>query len=254
MTEYEATYSTKRRAIFRWLAIGKEKGDPPPLDRPAEMLAWWTRRMKQRPPAKFLALSKSPASASAAVTGAAPPAGTRDTDPPEKKGAPAGKPVDFDALKVVDFSGTVRNLQIQLAAHQESLYDAMRTGADEATLTLRQRNVNLTIDLLRKCEATLDEQRKSRGDLVELADVQEDWGMLLAALAAMRERMPADVVELLAGARDEQGALLAFTPAQLAAIRAAVLAVRHREDTHLRGAKHWPTSAAADAEPPAAAA
>ena len=106
------------------------------------------------------------------------------------------------------------------------------TEPDEAKISLLRRNVNGTFDLLRKCEKDMDASRKARGELIEIADVQSDWGMLLSSLAAMRERMAVDVLTKLAP--------LGLAADVVAAIRAAVHDVRVRADALLRTAQHWP--------------
>lgn len=235
MAGYVETYSTKRRAIYRWVALGRAENDPPPLAKPAEMLGWWQRRMKQRPPAKILALAEKKSLPNATTPSERNASDTSSTD---KKGG-TSTPVDFSKLGDVTLEDAVRSLGMQLKAHQLALTQAMEEGSDSSTIQLKQRNVNVTLDLYRKCSDTLDEQRKGRGELIDIAELQEDWGALLGALAAMRERMMDDVEQELALCRDASGVSLPFTPDQIAAIRRAVGAVREREDALLRGAKHW---------------
>lgn len=49
--EYAAIYGASERTVKRWREIGGDAADEVPLDSPEEMLAWWTRNMKQRVPA-----------------------------------------------------------------------------------------------------------------------------------------------------------------------------------------------------------
>jgi hypothetical protein len=46
----EGVYGKKMRTLKRWVAIGEAAGEPAPLDRPAEMVGWWERRMTCRVP------------------------------------------------------------------------------------------------------------------------------------------------------------------------------------------------------------
>lgn len=251
MAGYESTYSTKRRAIFRWQSIGREKNDPPPLSRPTEMLAWWERCMKHRAPEKIRQLAEA-GPASAPVQVAAPAA--EPAEPPPAKAVPAPVPVDFSRYADVGLEAHVRQLGRDLNGLQDQLNTARREGAARSVIKALQDDVNDTLDLYSRCTAKLDEQRKRRGDLIDIADVQEDWGMLLASLASMRERMVADVDQALAtalaGFREGEGQPLPLSAAQAAAVRAAVKAAvreaRDREDRHLRSAKHWHDSDAAD--------
>ena len=48
-------YGIKVRSAKRWVAVGRENGDPCPLDDARGMVGWWTRNMKQRVPQEILA-------------------------------------------------------------------------------------------------------------------------------------------------------------------------------------------------------
>jgi len=50
LKDYVAIYSTALRTVKRWVATGKEKGDPAPLDDPEGMMAWWSRVSPQKAP------------------------------------------------------------------------------------------------------------------------------------------------------------------------------------------------------------
>lgn len=58
---YEKIFGVKIRAVKRWRAIGLRKSppDPPPLDEPKKLLAWWSRNMRQRPPLRLEELARS---------------------------------------------------------------------------------------------------------------------------------------------------------------------------------------------------
>lgn len=47
---WAARYGATERTVKRWMAHGRERGEEPPLGNPAEMLAWWSRWMANRPP------------------------------------------------------------------------------------------------------------------------------------------------------------------------------------------------------------
>src|SRR5689334_406773 len=115
MAGYETTYATKRRAIFRWQAIGRAKNDPPPLNNPPAMLAWWGRCMTNRAPAKLLALSEAEVASgiqpASIGTPSTPPAADNNTR--EKKRASA--PVDFTNVQPVTLEAAVDEFRMQLA-------------------------------------------------------------------------------------------------------------------------------------------
>lgn len=227
----------------RWKKIGCsfDPPAPPPLDSPELMAEWWETHMDSRVPDKILALKKKTAAAATSST-AAPAAAAADaedeSDPGKKSSTagapppPAGDPPPPDPVSYT-FDENIAELRRTLTESQKRLREAMEeTEPDEAKISLLRRNVNGTFDLLRKCEKDMDASRKARGELIEIADVQSDWGMLLSSLAAMRERMAVDVLTKLAP--------LGLAADVVAAIRAAVHDVRVREDALLRTAQHWP--------------
>lgn len=48
--DHAKRYGKSVRTVKGWAAIGKEAGDPAPLDDPEAMIDWWTRRMQHRVP------------------------------------------------------------------------------------------------------------------------------------------------------------------------------------------------------------
>lgn len=51
---YARRFGASTRTVKRWVADGRAKQDPPPLDDARELKKWWTRRMKQRVPEGIL--------------------------------------------------------------------------------------------------------------------------------------------------------------------------------------------------------
>lgn len=77
-SHYAVQFGQTVRTVKRWVSLGRKAGDPPPLDHPADLPAWWTRHMKIRVPQKVwdaaggAAMLEIPA-ASAPEAPAAPP-------------------------------------------------------------------------------------------------------------------------------------------------------------------------------------
>jgi hypothetical protein len=55
--ELAEVYGVKLRSVKRWAHVGKENGDPCPLEDPSAMPSWWERNMKHRVPEEIWALA-----------------------------------------------------------------------------------------------------------------------------------------------------------------------------------------------------
>lgn len=204
-TEYAATYNTKTRTIKRWVSIGKTKKDPTPLDNPQEMVKWWTRNMKQRVPDNLLALAKADS----------------PTDIPKE-------PVNMEGVRGLDIFENVQDLRVTLAKNKRLLDDAYN-DTDDSVISLRQRNYEKCLELLRKCEQTVTEIQIQRGELVLIANVQQDLNSLMQGLRVMRNSM----VKQLATKLSELPKSIIET------VQNAVEQLRSKEDDLLRKSKYW---------------
>jgi hypothetical protein len=228
-----------RRNIFRWISHGREIGDPCPLDEPAQLLAWWSKHMKVRPPdrlAEYVARFTAPAG---------PAAGA---DAPASAGAPtptatARSMINFADLEGVGLERSVQELRRTLQANLQ-LLKAAYENVDDAALTLRQRNFEKTLELLRKAEQTLFAMQKERGELAPVSEFRQDLISLASALRGMRRRMVDNICASLA---------TLLTPEQLGLMRAAIDVERGREEALFRSARHWQQLPDGEIRPVAAA-
>ena len=131
LAEYEPVYGYKVRNLKKWLQIGRkcEPIDLPPLDAPAEMPAWWKRRMKQRCPARILAAASRTAKAPDVPTAA---------EPAEAPAPAAGPPMpasDDEALQGTGYAAmlarAVNTERVAWKAWQDTLKAVPFNAADE---------------------------------------------------------------------------------------------------------------------------
>ena len=138
LAEYEPVYGYKVRNFKKWLQIGRacEPMDLPPLDDPAEMPAWWKRRMKQRCPERLLtvmaAAIKTEWDARPSAAAAAEPV------PVVSAPAPAGPPMlasDDESLQGTGYAAmlarAVNTEKVAWQGWQEALKAVPFNAADE---------------------------------------------------------------------------------------------------------------------------
>lgn len=251
LAHYEAVYGTKVRQIKNWLDRGRPEGgkeDLPPLDSPKDMPTWWVRNYPNRSvPAKIHHAARR-AEQEAFSSGAAVPEKnpTNQTSKPDtatpgpvNTGAtPAAlrDAVDFTQVAPMDMAGAVDDQRRVLAILQRDYKQALSDpNADDATITMRANRVDKCLERLRKIEGSLEEWRKSRGELIAIGDVHADWSNLLVALRNIRERMPDDVASNLPNPGLPVDVFAKIQDSLRAALRAQV----DREDALLRSARHW---------------
>lgn len=177
--EYSEKYSAGERTIKRWVKLGRKAGQPPPLDAPEEMAAWWGKVMRQRVPDRILALAAARPAPSVAPAPA--PAGT---PPPDPEG---DAPPDVADLGL---EASVRRLQrLEYDANQR-LVRAIETNED---IEGAQRRWERVVELLRKAESSLIQVRQERGDMVPKAEVRaaivEVHGQIATSLRGMLRRV-----------------------------------------------------------------
>lgn len=170
---YAQEFDSGARAIKGWVKFGKQNDDLPPLDRPAEMAAWWARVMKHSVPEKLLALSRSPI----------PP-----SDSPQPNLPPAA-PRDFSHIRGLDLNENVQELRRTLAI-DKYLLDEAKAGREESLVALRERNYKSSFELLRKAEITLQNLQQGSGNLIDRDSVEVELAQILESLRIMRETMP----------------------------------------------------------------
>jgi hypothetical protein len=164
LEDYAPIYSCSVRQIHRWIAFGKARKPPelPPLDAPAEMAAWWLRNMKNRAPAKLLALAAQKETGEASLTASA---------------------IDLTKLEGAAGDGLRQARAVRMAADQH-LTEAYASKSDER-IEICQRRWLRAVEQERKLEAAAREDAKASGALIprgellpELSQTVEVFGQM----------------------------------------------------------------------------
>jgi hypothetical protein len=238
LAHYAAQYAHDTRTIKRWMADGKaaQPHDPPPLDDPAALPAWWTRRKRQRVPDSILAAAQLAENRSKTSSELSTDGAGMQTPKilPDSVLTPTSTQPRQDLI-LANLTGDsladqVRNLRRTVSINFEMLNRVLLSESpDENSITIRQRNYERSLEQLRKIERTEQENRLAAGELVTKADVRADLGALLSSLAAMRTNMAEKIAAELPWLSGEQRHILT----------AAIERVRTREDDLLRSAEKW---------------
>lgn len=222
-------YGTQHRQLRRWIARGRERNDPCPLDRPAEMPGWWERNMSKPkvPPEKVLAAARQ-------AQGAGKPSSPADSGQPQSSVPPpvnAVAPLDLANVGGTEGEAVIFCRKI-VAAIQTQLQEAYLAGAESRIQSLHSR-YERALESLRKQEKAAEAKAIKNGELLSKADVLNEVATALAALKTMRESMAKRVV----------AEVTSLAPEQAEAIRQAIEAVRAREDDILRNLSLYKTPA-----------
>lgn len=198
-------YGTSRRPLYKWIAFGREKHDPCPLDHPARMPLWWAMHMKHRVPEKILAAARqaSAEAPSPAAAASESPSPTATLPPP-----PAG---DLFATASLDFAAQVEQMRGEQARIQRQLDDARRGKEVEGQLFIDQPAIESLLrqrlsiqEPLRKAEGDLTDWLKQREILVPRADVRAENNRIATAICGAVMRLVKSVRPQLAGKSDAE--------------------------------------------------
>jgi len=214
LDEIGARYGKRHRAVRRWLKLGRDKSDPCPIERPAEMPAWWARNMAHRVPYELLEAAKV-----AGPIGPTPEQPRVMDDPAPAEAAPREvRPmVDLTAMDLPE-GENVRQLRRLVNAAWVAVERAYATPGADVDLPLRRHEK--ASEALRKSEGAQREWQRKLGNVVAVADVQRDLDNACNMFREMRETMARRVLELCPSLGREQRAEVA----------AAIEKVRGNED------------------------
>ena len=210
---YVPIYGTKLRQLKNWLDRGRPddgKVDLPPLDQPGEMPAWWSRVYPDRTVPEKLHQAAAKAKHEALGLGAVvPPKNSSNQSSEQKAAAPnaatppaAAAPLrekieNFESVAEMDLPAAVarqrRALAVLTSHYEKALGDP---NTSESDLTLRANRVDKCIERLRKLEGTLDELRKSREELIDVATMREELQLVHSAMAGNLEAELIDVLNV----------------------------------------------------------
>lgn len=191
--DYEKTYGKSARTIKWWVSQGKsrEKPDLPPLDRPAEMPAWWERAMKQRCPRSVEDAARAAAAKAEVPQPERPKPVIGAGAPREVK--PAIAPI-FEPPQITTQEQNLVHLKEQLArARQELLEEQAKDEPDTHRLELRERKWRDLRNEVDKAEEVVFKMRTKQGKLV---DVEELGAQLLPMLVTTAEAFRSLVTRL----------------------------------------------------------
>ncbi|XHR27538.1 MAG: hypothetical protein ACFUZC_16530 [Chthoniobacteraceae bacterium] len=219
-------YGTQHRQLRRWIARGKERNDPCPLDYPEQMPSWWERCMDKpkRAPDKVLAAAANSARSKKAED---VPAVEQGSSTPPDADTPSAPAQNFIAINLSDFDGVeadaVRVFTRSFAAITAQIDEAYRLRDDAliSKLTTRQER---TGESLRKAKVAAEAEAKRRGELLSRSEVYHEVSAALAALQVMRDHMATRI----------KAEMPDLTPEQLDHLGASIEAVRALEDDILR--------------------
>jgi hypothetical protein len=203
-------YGTSRRPLFKWIAIGREKHDPCPLDHPERMPMWWAMHMKHRVPQKILAAARSAMSAEAAAPGTSggrclsgeqPIVATSPTTP-----VSLTPPDDLFAAVDLDFETQVKQMRGEQARIQRQLDEARRGKLIDGQVVVDQPAVESLLrqrlaiqEPLRKAEGDLTAWLQQRGLLAPRDEVRAENNRIASAICSAVLRLVRNVRPQLAG-------------------------------------------------------
>lgn len=189
IAEWQRTYDTKRRQIYRWLKIGRQKKDPCPLSDPGAMPKWWARNMKHVAPEKLalaaakVAIVENLEKNLGAETGAA--------DAPSHG---AGMVMNLNVGEMGE-GEAVRQARQIVAMCYGKLAEAMNAEPpDLAAAQLWQVRWEKSVEALRKQERDDREARKQAGELLPKGQLLTEAAQLLEALRLAHGSMGVKII------------------------------------------------------------
>ncbi len=174
IAHYASLYGQSDRTIKRWIGKGRKKGDPPPLDDPAEMPAWFPRHHKHRVPEALIALA---ARSRAQTPADIPDEASGDEDPPPASYRPPSELPDGTG-----FEAELQRVRDEARKAAGILSDAEKSG-NPVDIDDARRQYDRCLKLLREYERDAPKILASMGNLVDRS-VEE--ALLLTKHSAIR--------------------------------------------------------------------
>lgn len=196
LDRWAAEYGTQHRQLRRWIGKGREKSDPCPLDRPADMPAWWHRNMTWGVPPKITAAAERARASALAVVQVEPSAPVASGGLPASAiapGVPMAPPMDISGLGMEE-GEAVQMLRRLVRAAYDQVERAYK--GEYGNVELLQKKFALAQEALRKAEKDDRADREKRGELIPRAHIQADLDAACEMLRQMRESMPRRVLEI----------------------------------------------------------
>lgn len=193
---YEGELATSGRQLKRYVARGKESGDPFPLDEPHLIAEWWGRNMRQRCPQKFMKLA-----ASAVFAAPDPlPAGENDAESPQI------------ALSEGGFLAALEGIRREERAAAAAMRQAEQSG-NHALVDMAQRRYQGAVKRLREWEKDAPAQLQKLGELIPRREAEQILRLKHGTVVSALRGLPTLLYTRLRGAIGAQITLEAFTAA-----------------------------------------
>ncbi len=170
LCEYAALYGVSERAVKRYIRIGKQSGELPPLDQPEAMPGWYELHHARRAPDNLLAFKPAPEHAQM---------------PPDEENQIAVNLAEIGGLTPEE---NVAKLRQNLEIVERRLRKAIETN-NGGQIALQERNYVNILEIWRKAEATLIEIEKARGHSLPRATVETEIAQSLEMLRLSRQTM-----------------------------------------------------------------
>jgi hypothetical protein len=179
-TVYADMYQATVRTVNNWIAAGIAKHNPPPLDDPREMPAWWGSVMEHRVPDKIYAAASRHASAhpspSATSEAVAAPPQAPDASEPSLPAEPS------PALTTGFLASLLRTRDEEAKAHQRYQAAAAQDPPDEGKIRTLQKVWQDLADHLRSLEKAAPEVLRKSGDMWLGVDVVRELAEIHGAI------------------------------------------------------------------------
>lgn len=156
---YADFYGVSDRTVKRWKAIGKEKGEMPPLDDVKMFVEWWSIRMKHKCPENILRLVPA------------------EVVEPEQR----LESVDLGSLEGVSDMGLSSMRQI-VQVRGKAVTDAYLKGND-VQISQAEKRLESTIKTLRMLEKTASDMEKAGGDLASRSQIRSELAPMITRLS-----------------------------------------------------------------------
>jgi hypothetical protein len=188
LAEYAPEIGVSERTLKRWNSHGKKVGELFPFDNLALALDWWTRHMKNSPPADLVnavAQAKRAAEKPTSLDSTGPEPSAKLPAAPASPAIPLAQAAPLLSASDMTGGSLEDNLRRVSAIHAGNLALLERAflGTNEAEITGRQRNAKLSGEMLQSAQKALDDFRRERGDVVPIADVKTEGIRIHSAMA-----------------------------------------------------------------------
>lgn len=189
LEQWGEIYGVEHRQLRRWIARGKECGEPCPLDDLTAMPEWIEKHLQKiRGSLRDKVQSAAEAARARAPAPSPDPVSEAKTEKAEKSdGKPTPNSASLDLASVGGVEGeSVELFRKLFAAVKMQLEEAYASGVEDRIRTLHSR-LEKVGESLRKHEVAAEARAKRLGDYLEKVEVISEVGQALHTLSLMME-------------------------------------------------------------------